>query len=110
MKPILLDYIVKRTASNTSIPYKYDASQSMNVVPINGENKLLIELEACDIETTTKTKVHREGDDQNFMLELGTVTKIPRESDNTYDLLEVKTKTFTARESDDQHNAHYEQF
>jgi len=110
MKPLILDYKIVRKQSDVDMFYQYDAKQSLSVITIDGENKPFIEAETSDIEIMTKTRVHRENDDDRFLFELATKTEVKRERDDPRDnFLELSTKTFTSRERDTQDTAYYQQ-
>jgi hypothetical protein len=109
MKPLILDFKETRTESNAAVVYEYDNESSLSTVVVNGEKKAFIDLETDDLEFLTKTKVHRENDDDHFLFELGTKTEVKRERDDYQDtVLELSTKTLTTRERDDTKNSFLE--
>jgi hypothetical protein len=102
MKPLILDFIQKRKESEISVKYKYSYHQKLNVTTVNHEEKPLVDIDIQDTELLTKTRVHRENDDEHFHHELGTKTEAKRERDDYRDMfLEFSTKTFTRRERED---------
>ena len=106
MKPIILDFKLSRSEQNSPIVYQYDSDMSLNVILVDGQKKPFIDLNDSDVELQTKTRAHRENDDESFLLELGTKTEQRRERDDRHDtILEMESKTLAARERDDRHDA-----
>ena len=109
MKPLILDFKETRTESKLTVIYQYDNESSLSTVVVSGEKKPFIDVETQDLEFMTKTKVHRENDDDHFLFELGTKTEVKRERDDYKDTyLELATKTLTTRERDDTKNSFLE--
>ena len=84
----------------------YDEKESITMFIQNNSIKVpLIEIDEPMIETLTKTRKQKEGDDFNCnFLEMATKTAKKREEDDfqLFDwYVETKTKTFKRRESDD---------
>ncbi len=103
MKPLIFDFKVNRHEMNSEMFYEYDMKEALNVVYVNGQKKPFIDVESNDLELLTKTKMHRENDDDNFLFEPGTKTEVRRERNDPNDtFLELTTKTFTKRERDDE--------
>ena len=108
MKPLILDYKISRTENNNPIIYSYSYETSMNMILIKDRYKPFIDVNCFDLEFQTKTRMHRENDDDQFFQTFGTETKVAREtSDNTNDLIELVTKTFVKRERDDENSFNY---
>ncbi len=110
MKPLILDFILPRSAESQSIKYKYCPIQQINLVNVNGHSKPYVKVTSSDLEIVTQTKIARESDDQHeALLELKTKTETRRERDDLHDsLLEIKTKTFTLKERDDESSTNNE--
>ncbi len=103
MKSLLLDYSETRKGEATKY-YEYDFNQSLNVVTVEGKQKILIETNNDDISLLTKTKVKQESDDDNHsILELQTKTEVKQERDDEANtILELQTKTLVKQERDDE--------
>lgn len=103
MKPLILDFIEKRKENEQVIQYTYSFTQKLNVAVIGNQTKIFIDLEHEDLECLTKTKVHRENDDNNLHFELSTKTEVRKERDDYVNpILEFSTKTFVRTEKDDE--------
>ncbi len=102
MKPLIFDFIEKRTDSEIEKIFYYDHLQQLNVVKQKEKTIPFINLSVEQTEMTTKTKRQREEDDQHWLVEMQTKTERKRERDDRpQNTLELMTKTFTKRESDD---------
>lgn len=103
MKPIILDYQIRRTESSQQATGSYyDHAKGLSVIPDDNGGKPLIEAFPHTINDTTSTRKMREQNDFDSFTVLNTTTKVGGESsDRSFDLLELKTKTFTKTESDD---------
>ena len=103
MKSLLLDYSEIRKGETTKY-FEYDYNQSLNIVKVDGKQKILIETNKGDISLLTKTKVKQESDDNNYsILELQTKTEVKQERDEeTNTILELQTKTLVKQERDDE--------
>jgi len=105
MRPLILDFKLSRSESENPITYRYDVDESLNVILVDGIKKPFIDIQSNDVELLTKTKIHRENDDDSFLSELGTKTEQLRERDDRHDtILELETKTLQSRERDDRHD------
>lgn len=101
--PLILDFKLIRKESTLQVNYVYDPQESLNIIYIDGLKRPFIDMEASDVELLTKTKVHREQDDDNLLFDLTTKTRMAREQDDHHSsLIEMATKTFTVRERDDE--------
>jgi hypothetical protein len=103
MKPIILDYQIRRTEiSQPATERYYDHQKGLTVIAGDNGGKPLIEVCTAAINDTTSTRKMREQNDFDSFTVLNTTTKVGGESsDRSFDLLELKTKTFTKTESDD---------
>jgi hypothetical protein len=103
MRPIILDYAIERKGEIKAV-YKYDFSESLNVITVEGNKLPFIDSTYKDVTLLTKTKVMQESDDNSFdMLELQTKTEVNRERDDDFNLfLELQTKTLIHQERDDE--------
>lgn len=109
MRPLILDFKVAREVDPNPISYTYDNELSMNVILRKGEKIAIIDLNSCQEDIGTGTRMQREHDDHVSFSALGTETKIAREhSDYHSKLLDLKTKTLVNRESDDDRFGNYE--
>jgi hypothetical protein len=110
MKPLILDYKEIRQETPTVVNYEYDFSQSLNIVKIDGEKKPFIDLNNTEVELLTKTKVHRENDDNHFLFELSTKTEVRKEMIFMMLLLNLKRKRLLVVKEmiDDQNSAYNE--
>lgn len=105
MRPLILDFIVPRKEVSDNVPFEYDFLKKINVVTLeNGKKAPFIDLDTIDFESMTTTKVARENNDDNMILELMTKTLVDRERDDERRelLLEMMTKTRMQRERDDE--------
>lgn len=108
MKPLILDFAVSRKG-DTNVSYEYDFKESLNTITVNNRKISFIDSSSDDISLVTKTKVHRESEDNDLFLELKTKTEAARErDDNHHSLLELQTKTFTKTERDDESFGNYQ--
>lgn len=108
-KPLILDFKIARSEVNSKKPYTYDFDSSMNIVEIDGEKRPFIEMNSLSLDLETKTRVHRERDEDDFLFELETQTKVQSERDDIHNsLLEMETKTLATRERDDEHFNHFQ--
>jgi hypothetical protein len=102
MRPIILDYAIKRKGDVKPI-YNYSEVLSLNVVQTENGDKLFIDISE-DAEMTTKTRVRSEADDyHSSLLELKTKTEVAQERDDDVknSLLELSTKTLVKNERDE---------
>lgn len=113
-KPLILDFKIPREEDNYPIIYSYSYSHSMNMIIQDGMEVPFIDQEIGTVELLTKTKVHREEDDEKtheiitekskLLLEIRSKTLVARERDDPENsLLELNTKTRIQREAYDEH-------
>lgn len=102
MRPLILDYKITRSEESSVVPFFYDPRTSLNMISIEGLEIPFIDSDTSAVDLMTKTKQHRENDDDRFRFELATKTEVNRERDEpSGSLLELMTKTLKSRESDD---------
>jgi len=102
MKPLILDFKEVRTDETSAIPYTYDNNTGLNMITVGDTPIPFIDCDVNSVDMMTKTRQHRENDDERFRFELVTKTEVNRERDEPSEtLLELMTKTLTVRESDD---------
>jgi hypothetical protein len=101
MRSIILDYAIERKGEMKTT-YKYDFSEALNVITVEGKKLPFIDSAHENIVLLTKTKVRQERDDNNIDM-LEPQIKVYRERYDDYNLLlEFQTKTLTQRERDDE--------
>ncbi|WP_185965471.1 hypothetical protein [Flavobacterium zepuense] len=108
-RPLIFDYKTIRQGDGNGVAFQYDDDASLNMITINGVKQKFIESESSAVQLETKTKVHQEQDDDNFLLELSTktLTKVERD-DERFSLLDLDTKTLIKQERDDEHFNYYQ--
>jgi hypothetical protein len=108
MKPLIFDYKVARINDDGDFPYIYSHEKSMSMVLIKGSYIPFIDMGNEGLEIQTKTRAHRENDDDSLSYAIGTETKVAREtSDNFQTPIELQTKTLVKREMDDERSFNY---
>ena len=116
-RPIILDYIEKRSEKHSVCPFTYDYNEDVNLL-FDGRSKIpfIGAPSSSDISYYTQTRVKREVDDEEHSLErilrinstcfaeLLTKTDACREHDDDMwpPMLELISKTFADRERDDE--------
>lgn len=103
-KPAILSKAIIREQESKA-RFVYDHNLDLNVIEVDGQKILFIDSSKNNLEGQTLTKVSREGDDNEFMInELSTKTEVARERDDEENnlLLELNTKTYVVRERDDE--------
>lgn len=106
MRPLILDFAVKRHEDNSDFRFHYSTQRSLNVAVVENTEIPVIDLDASTYAQYTETRQAREQTDQAPFLR--TETKAARDvSDKDSIMLELQTKTFTARETDDERSNYY---
>jgi hypothetical protein len=106
MKPLILDFAVRRSEDHFDVKLVYSPSKSLCVV-VAGETEIpLVDLNKEIATQYTETRQAREQTDQDPFI--STETKTARETSETSSLLlELETKTFKSRETDDERFNYY---
>jgi len=106
MRPLILDFAIRRADDNSNFDFHYSPQQSLSVITTGNTETPVIDLESNNYNQQSQTRVAREQSDH--VPQLATETKVAREgTDKEFIMLELQTKTFTARESDDERPNHH---
>ena len=103
-KPLLLDYICKRSGDDISPAFTYDRCLDMNVIKTSRGEILFIESNCDGRELHTETRIQREREDSDgYVSELLTKTDAQREQDDEVACCwpEFVSKTEVSRERED---------
>lgn len=74
MRPLIFDFTVNKPNVNAPEIHHYDHRLSLSVLPMNGENKVLIDINPDDLELYTQTMMNNQFDDAIHAMSLGTKT------------------------------------